>query len=212
MPDFLRSVLDSKERVRLHSTVKQQVEGEVVLHLRSWVNIKETRQQTRAIKDDILLAAAALGARVNLTELQTMLNMTKTISFNFVQRNIHFFFFDRVTAQKYQNTLVSFMGVVYPLSNVHHQATGSVWSRQLGRDGVRLAVQREYEIHIHNITRFTDIGRLMAYLQRHLVVDFELEDLDECTPDSRTSTVWKLTMKSAECPEYLRALAMSSVW
>ncbi|KAE9179437.1 hypothetical protein PF002_g27812 [Phytophthora fragariae] len=57
-----------------------------------------------------------------------------------------------------------------------------------------------------------DIGRLMAYLQRHLVVDFELEDLDECTPDSRTSTVWKLTMKSAECPEYLRALAMSSVW
>lgn len=103
------------------------------------------------------------------------------------------------------------MGVVYPLSNVHRQATGSVWSRQLGRDGVRLAVQREYEIYIHNITRFTDICRHMAYLQRHLVVDFELEDLDECTPDSRTSTVWKLTMKSAECPEYLRGI-VRIVW
>ena len=33
MPEFLRAVLDSKERLRLYSTVQTQVEGHLVLHL-----------------------------------------------------------------------------------------------------------------------------------------------------------------------------------
>ncbi|KAE9067300.1 hypothetical protein PF007_g28125 [Phytophthora fragariae] len=190
---------------------KKQVEGELVIQLRSWAEIKENRQQTRTIKDDILLAATAVGARVNLADLQLMLNLAKTISYDYVRRRIHIFFFDRATAKKFQDTLVAFKGVVYKPVNMHRQDTGSVWERQLGRDGVRLAAQREYEITIYNVTRFTDIGRLSAYLQIHLAGDFELEDMDDCTPNSLTSTVWKLKIKSAECPEYLRGI-VRIVW
>ncbi|KAE9272876.1 hypothetical protein PF001_g27749 [Phytophthora fragariae] len=211
MPDLLRSVLDAKERLRLYTTIQKQVEGELVIQLRSWAEIKENRQQTRTIKDDILLAATAVGARVNLADLQLMLNLAKTISYDYVRRRIHIFFFDRATAKKFQDTLVAFKGVVYKPVNMHRQDTGSVWERQLGRDGVRLAAQREYEITIYNVTRFTDIGRLSAYLQIHLAGDFELEDMDDCTPNSLTSTVWKLKIKSAECPEYLRGI-VRIVW
>ena len=57
LPDFLKSVLDSKERLRLYRTIQAQVEGELVLQLRSGTTIRVCRQSTSAIKEDILLAA-----------------------------------------------------------------------------------------------------------------------------------------------------------
>ena len=113
LPDFIKSVLDAKERIRLYRTVQNQVEGELMIQLRSWVRIRDTRQQTKAIKDDILMAAAVIGPRVNLRDLQIMLNLAKMISYNYVQRSIHIYFFDRATAAKFQDTFVPFKEIVY---------------------------------------------------------------------------------------------------
>ncbi|KAE9122518.1 hypothetical protein PF010_g6723 [Phytophthora fragariae] len=209
MPDFLKSILDAKELIRFYRTIQRQVEGELVVQLHSGVHIHESRQQTREIKDDIL--AAAVEAKVNVPELQRMLHLAKTISYNHATRSIHIFFFDRKTAGKYQGWQLPFKRAVYRLVNVHRPDSGSVWARQLGRDGVRLTDSRKYQIDIYNITRFTDVGRLTAYLQLHLGVDYEFEDMDECTPNSRTSTVWRLTIKSAECPQFLRGI-VRLVW
>jgi len=204
LPDFMSGVLDAKERIRFHSTIQKQVEGELIMHLRGRGRIKESRQQTRVIKDDILLEAAK--ARINVSDLHQLFNMAKTISYNETTRTIHFFFFDRATAVKYQRMQIPFNGVIHGLRNAHQPDSGPVWARQLGRDGVRLAAQREYAIDIYNVTRFTDVGRLLAYLQKHVKVEFDLEDRGIGTPNSRTSTVWRMTMKSAKCPEFLRGI------
>jgi hypothetical protein len=206
MPGFLESVMGAKEKLRFYATIQQQVEGELVLRLQSWSQVKDARQLTRDIKEDILTEAAALGNRVSFVELQQMLGLAKTLSYDCAERSIHFFFFDRATASKFELTQVPYSGAVYQLRNVHNPHSGSVWTRQLGRDGVRVTTQREYEIHISNITRFTDVGRLAAFLQKHLAVDFELDDMDDCTPNSRTSMQWKLKIKSAECSQYLRGI------
>lgn len=68
-----------------------------------------------------------------------MLNMSQTIGYNTVTRSIHFFFFDRATARKYERVIVPFRGAVYLVSNMHQPNTRSVWVRQLGRSGLRTA-------------------------------------------------------------------------
>ncbi|CAI5713867.1 unnamed protein product [Peronospora destructor] len=186
------------------TAVQQQVEGELFLKLRSGTDIRVIRQKTSTIKEDILLAAE--GTRVNQDELRTMCNVAKHINFNDVQRSIHFHFFDRATARKYELVIVLFKGAVYRLANMHQPDTGSVWARQLGSDGMRIATQLEYDVELHNVTRFTDIGRLTAYFEKYIAAEFELEDLDTCTPNSWTSNVWKVTVKMARCPEFLRGI------
>lgn len=209
VPEFAESVLDSKELTRLNRTIRMQVEGELVLQLSGRGTISPSRRSTRAIKDDIMLAAVAAG--INLDEVQGMLNTTKTISYNHVQRSVHFFCFDRVTARKYQLMYIQFPKQIYALANVHGPDAGTVWDLQLAWDGTRPAMIQEFEVNIHNITRLTDIGRLTAYLEKHVSTGFDLEDMDTSTPDSRTSKVWRLTMKSMECPEFLRGI-VRVVW
>lgn len=149
---------------------------------------------------------AAERANVNLGELHGMLSQTKTISFNRVSKSIHLFFFDRATAAKHALTVVPFKGKVYRPTNVHGQLQGSAWDRQSGRNGDRMIQRTHYEVRLFNITRFMDIGRLTAYVKKNNQADFELEDLDICTPNSRTSTVWRATFKLAGCLEFLQGV------
>eukprot|EP00644_Phytophthora_capsici_P009459 jgi/Phyca11/15428/fgenesh1_pg.PHYCAscaffold_13_\ len=136
MPDFLKSVFDSQERLRFHRTIQSQVEGELQIQLRGRTTIRHSRQQTQMIQEDIRIAAEEL--RANTPELRKMLSLIKTISYNHAQRSVHFFFFDRATARQFEQVLVPFRKVVYRLTNVHQPDSGSIWDRQLGRDGTRL--------------------------------------------------------------------------
>ncbi|KAG1699175.1 hypothetical protein DVH05_014092 [Phytophthora capsici] len=206
IPDFVRSVLDGQERLRLYRTIQVQLEGELVVQLRSWAAVKENRQQPRMLREDILMAATAVGNRVNLNEIQMMLNLAKTLSYNYVQRSIHVYFFDRATAKRFQDTLIPFKGIVYRPTNAHRYDTGSGWTSRRGRDGSRLAEDKEYVIDLFNIARVTDVGRLTAYFRKHLEVGFELEDRDANIPSSPETVYWQLTIKSAECPEFLRGI------
>ncbi|EEY57026.1 uncharacterized protein PITG_10588 [Phytophthora infestans T30-4] len=135
-----------------------------------------------------------------------MLHLVKTISYDHTKRSIHFHTFDRATARRFQDTQVPFKRAVYRLRNPHQPDTGSIWARQLGNDGVRTDTQREYVVDIFNVPRCTDVGRLNAYLQAHIKADIEFENLDVYYPESRSSVVWRLTMKTAECPEFLRGI------
>ncbi|EEY62138.1 uncharacterized protein PITG_14030 [Phytophthora infestans T30-4] len=166
-------------------TGMKQVEGELILQLRGWVTVKPSRQATRALKDDILLAAEEHGVSSN--DLRQMLHLVKTISYDHTKRSIHFHTFDRATARRFQDTQVPFKRAVYRLRNPHQPDTGSIWARQLGNDGVRTDTQREYVVDIFNVPRCTDVGRLNAYLQEHIKADIEFENLDVYYPESRSS-------------------------
>ena len=93
MPDFLRSVFDSGERLRLYSTIQAQVEGQLVLTIGRGRYIPISRQTSNGITAMILESAELL--RVSLTDLHRFLGLTKAISYTRSSRTIHFYFFSR---------------------------------------------------------------------------------------------------------------------
>uniref|UniRef100_A0AAV1TDY3 Uncharacterized protein n=1 Tax=Peronospora matthiolae TaxID=2874970 RepID=A0AAV1TDY3_9STRA len=201
-PHFIKKVINAKDRLRLLSTIQLQVEGELSFSLAGQGAIPSSRHHTQALKEDILLAAE--GLKMNLQALHTMLSQAKTIGYSTVQKSINIHFFQRATATKFQNTLVPFRRKIYRLHNRHAPTSGSVWDCQVGADGTRLKMQTEYVIRLYNVTRYMDIGRFTAFLTAHTSPEFDLEPLGTCTPDSRTSTVWRLTIQLAGCPDFLR--------
>uniref|UniRef100_A0AAV1VGC9 CCHC-type domain-containing protein n=1 Tax=Peronospora matthiolae TaxID=2874970 RepID=A0AAV1VGC9_9STRA len=204
LPDFLNSVFDSDERLRLCRTVQAQVEGQLVLQLRHGRDIPIGRRTTHAITEKILESAEIL--RVCLPDLHRFLGLAKTISYNRSTRSIHFYFFTRAIAKAHQDVVVPFQGRAYTLENVHHPVRGSVWLNQRGPDGRSSHPRAAYTILLYNLTRFDDIGRIAAYLRSKIPTDFELEDMDTCTPNSRTSTAWKVTFHLAGCPTFLQGV------
>ena len=204
MPDFLRAVLDSKERLRLYSTVQAQVEGHLVLHLAHTRGIPVGRQTTRAITESILESAEI--AKVNLQEVHKLLGLTKTINYDRSTKSIHFFFFSRNAAMGLQDVRIPFQGRVYMLTNEHHPERGSVWNRQQGPSGRAGLLRAEYSIILHNLTRFNEIGRVAAYLKSKIPTEFDFEDLDTNCPTSRTSTSWKVTFRLSGCPLFLQGI------
>ncbi|ETL95253.1 hypothetical protein L917_06915 [Phytophthora nicotianae] len=191
MPEFLKSVFDSRERLRLHRTIQSQVEGELKLQLCGRTTIRPCRQQTQTIQEDIRITAEEL--RANTPELRKMLSLTKTIT------------------RQFEHVQVLFRRAVYRLANIHQPDSGSVWDRQVGRDGTRLTQKRRYEVDIYNITRFTDLGLLEEYFQQHILTKFDWDPMDSCRPESRTATVWRLSVHTAECPDFLRGI-VRIVW
>uniref|UniRef100_M4BBH2 Uncharacterized protein n=1 Tax=Hyaloperonospora arabidopsidis (strain Emoy2) TaxID=559515 RepID=M4BBH2_HYAAE len=204
MPDFLRSVLDRGERLRLYSTIQAQVEGQLVLTLGRGRPIPIGRQTSNGITEMILESAELL--RVCLSELHRLLGLTKAISYTRSSRTIHFYFFSKAVARKVQDVRIPIQGRVYTLANVHEPGRGSVWLNQRGPDGRLGHSCTEYSIFLHNVTRFNEIGRIAAYFRSKVPTAFEPEDMDTCTPTSRASTVWKVTFFLAGCPTFLQGI------
>ena len=46
----------------------------------------------------------------------------------------------------------------------------------------------------------------MAFLRNKIQTPFEVEDMNTCTPASRTSTMWKLTFQLAGCPIFYKVV------
>lgn len=177
MPAFLKEILSADDRLRLYSTVQVQVEGELVFQLKAPTSVSTSRQSTRALKDEILFAGQT--SKVNMVEVYQMLALAKTISYDAPRRTIHFYFFDRAMATRFQTTRVPFKGLVYQLLNKHPTAVhGTVWERQKERERGTLPRPHEYTVYLRNVNRFLDIGRLSAYFQQHIAAETELEDMD----------------------------------
>ena len=50
---------------------------------------------------------------------------------------------------------------------------------------------------------FNGFGRIVAF-KVDIPTDFDMQDLDDHIPDSRTSTIWRLAFKLAGCPTCLK--------
>ena len=61
-------------------------------------------------------------------------------------------------------------------------------------------------MHLHNLTRFSDIGKIAAFLKTNIPTDFDMDDMDTHTPNSRTSTIWKVTFKLAGCTTFFNGV------
>ncbi|OWZ20446.1 hypothetical protein PHMEG_0005137 [Phytophthora megakarya] len=142
----------------------------------------------------------------NLQELHALISHTKTIGYSKATKSIHFFFFDRASAAKYAMTIVPFKRRVYRLS----RPDGQSGSDSPERDPRAPDYRTEYSVRFHNVSRFVDFSRLTAFFKKHSAVDFDLEGREKCTPESRSSTIWKVTFKLAACPGFLRGIGFNT--
>uniref|UniRef100_A0AAV1UPJ4 Uncharacterized protein n=1 Tax=Peronospora matthiolae TaxID=2874970 RepID=A0AAV1UPJ4_9STRA len=115
-----------------------------------------------------------------------MLSQTKTISYDHVNKTTHFYFFTQTTAACHKAVRVPFFGRLYRLRNAHRLESGSVWQRKQGLNGLPYGRRVGYTVDLHSFTRFSDVGKLAAFLKEKSSTDF---DMDTHTPDSRTSTI-----------------------
>ena len=61
----------------------------------------------------------------------------------------------------------------------------------------------EYAVHLHSLSRSSDVGRISAYFKAKIPIGFEMEDLDTHVPESCTSTIWRVTFKLPGCTTFL---------
>ncbi|CAH0513487.1 unnamed protein product [Peronospora belbahrii] len=95
------------------------------------------------------------------------------------------------TAMKHQRVAIPFRGGSYSLTNPQRPHQGTVWDP---RWATTAAAGKVYGLY-SQIYPFHVIGKLMAFLRSKIQTLFEVEDMDTCTPASRTPTVWKLTFQ-----------------
>ena len=117
LPIFLQDIFSSTELLRLHSTIQDQVKGDLRFCLSGENSVPASRRHTQTLKEDNLLAAES--TKVNRQVFYDLLRTLKTISYNPADKSIHLFFFDRATARKFQHTSVPFRRAVYKLENWH---------------------------------------------------------------------------------------------
>ncbi|EGZ24974.1 hypothetical protein PHYSODRAFT_404317, partial [Phytophthora sojae] len=202
LPPFVKHVLDEDTRLRLYGTVQAQVEGELTLRLGGRDKLHASQQSTKAIVEAILRAAEP-GATQSL---YNFVNALKTVSYNRVKKEIHFYFFTRATAASMTSVPIPFRGKVYGLRNVHAEASRNAWENQRSSNGIAGVRPNVYEIRLHNVTRFVEIGKLKAYLRKHIPMDFSMEPLDQCNPKAHLSSVWQLQFQLAGCPIFLEGI------
>uniref|UniRef100_A0AAV1TKM3 Uncharacterized protein n=1 Tax=Peronospora matthiolae TaxID=2874970 RepID=A0AAV1TKM3_9STRA len=129
LPNFVKQVLRSEERLRLYSTVQAQVEGKLILQLDRDRRVKVCRRTSKDLSATILESAEL--ARAYLTALSLMLSQTKKISYDF-NKTIHFYFFTRTTANSHKAVRVPFFEGMYRLQKAHRPERGSVYQRLNG--------------------------------------------------------------------------------
>ena len=90
----------------------------------------------------------------------------------------------RTTTESHKEFLALIFRGVYRLQNTHRLKKGSIWQRQQGLNSRPQVKRVEYTVHIHNLSRFSDVGRIAVYIKVKIPTEFEIEDLDTHTPES----------------------------
>ena len=116
--------MDSQERLRLYSTVQDQVKGHLALSLGPDRRIPISKQTKRSITETIL-ESAELG-QVILPELHHFFSLTKTTNYDRAIKFLLFFFFSRETAERLKHVRILNRGRECTLLKAHRPERGSV--------------------------------------------------------------------------------------
>ena len=67
LPIFLQDIFSSTELLRLHSTIQDQVKGELRFRLSGENSVPVSRRHTQALKENVLLAAESTKVNRQVT-------------------------------------------------------------------------------------------------------------------------------------------------
>lgn len=207
LPQFLRRVCDATTLLRLQNTIIAQVEGELVGQLSDNTPVYRDNQTSERLVDAVMLAARARGG--DTTKVYAMLRDIKVAAYNPATHALHFVFFTREAASKWQDVEIPFCTRLIRLKNAHEppradEKAADVWKRQLGADGVENADSRaRYRVQLYNVSRFVNITQLVEYLKHRLGASFYAYSVDSYGPRSKESLTWELLFDSTVCPSQL---------
>ncbi|KAF1313221.1 hypothetical protein FI667_g17582, partial [Globisporangium splendens] len=124
LPQFLRRVCDGDTLFRFQNTIAAQVEGELVGKLSDATQVYKDHQSTKRIVEAILQAARFRNDG-KMEETMAMLRDLKAAEYNDSTHSLHFYFFDRSTAAKWDKmTIPSRRQLVHLISAHPTETTG----------------------------------------------------------------------------------------
>ncbi|KAF1316144.1 hypothetical protein FI667_g15611, partial [Globisporangium splendens] len=210
LPQFLRRVCDGDTLFRFQNTIAAQVEGELVGKLSDATQVYKDHQSTGRIVEAILQAARFRNDG-KMEETMAMLRDLKAAEYNDSTHSLHFYFFDRSTAAKWDRMTIPFRRQLVHLISAHPtETTGerpeadSVWNRQLGADGLQNAESRSrYKIQLLNTARSMNMSLFLEYLKQTTGKRFYAYPLDKYGPISHQSQWWEVLFEEESCPKAL---------
>ncbi|KAF1321087.1 hypothetical protein FI667_g12097, partial [Globisporangium splendens] len=210
LPQFLRRVCDGDTLFRFQNTIAAQVEGELVGKLSDATQDYKDHQSTGRIVEAIL-QAARYSNDGKMEETMAMLRDLKAAEYNGSTHSLHFYFFDRSTAAKWDRMTIPFRRQLVHLISAHPtETTGerpeadSVWNRQLGADGLQNAESRSrYKIQLLNTARSMNMSLFLEYLKQTTGKRFYAYPLDKYGPISNQSQWWEVFFEEESCPKAL---------
>ncbi|KAF1333494.1 Rxlr effector protein, partial [Globisporangium splendens] len=210
LPQFLRRVCDGDTLFRFQNTIAAQVEGELVGKLSDATQVYKDHQSTGRIVEAILQAARYRNDG-KMEETMAMLKDLKAAEYNDSTHSLHFYFFDRSTAAKWNKTTIPFRRQLVQLISAHQtettgerQEANNVWNRQLGADGLQNAESRSrYKIQLLNTARSMNMALFLEYLKQTTGKRFYAYPLDQYGPRSNQSQWWEVLFEDELCPKAL---------
>ncbi|KAF1314917.1 hypothetical protein FI667_g16394, partial [Globisporangium splendens] len=172
LPQFLRRICDAENLLSFQRTIVAQVEGELVGRLNDSTPIYKDHQSSNRIVDAVMQATRHRGT--NTEKIFEMMKAIKAAAYNPATHALHFFFYTREEAAKWNGLALSFRMQTLKLVNVNGAIAGtgtskSVWDRQLGSDGVPNAVTHSrYRVQLLNVSRLVEMHQLAEFLRKEI--------------------------------------------
>ncbi|KAF1332039.1 hypothetical protein FI667_g3867, partial [Globisporangium splendens] len=210
LPQFLRRVCDGDTLFRFQNTIAAQVEGELVGKLSDATQVYKDHQSTGRVVEAILQAASFRNDG-KMEETMAMMRVLKAAEYNDSTHSLHFYFFDRSTAAKWDRMTIPFRRQLVHLISAHPtETTGerpeadSVWNRQLGVGGLQNAESRSrYKIRFLNTVRSMNMSLYLEYFKQTTGKRFHAYPLDIYGPISHQSQWWEVLFEEESCPKAL---------
>jgi len=136
----VRRICDAESLIRLQNTIKAQVEGELVGKLNDSTPVYRDHQSSNRIVEAVMQAVRHRGG--NADNVYQMLNELKAAAYNPATHAIHFVFYTRDIASKWDGTVVPFRLQMMKLVDMNavrctSKEVKNVWDRQLRSDGLQ---------------------------------------------------------------------------
>ncbi|KAE9065520.1 hypothetical protein PF005_g28586 [Phytophthora fragariae] len=179
LPQFFNRIMLTEDKLMIIGIVRAQVERLLIMDLDGELPVKEEFQSTKSLQESISIAT--MNRNTDHQQLWGLLAAVKTISYNAAKHEIHFYFFTREAASRFDGLEAPFHRATHRLVNAQpagRRAPGAnVWELQYEEDGALISTASEYVVILRNVTRILDLGRLHAFLKHVLRVPFVFEDL-----------------------------------
>lgn len=207
LPQFLRRVCDADNLLRFQNTIVAQVEGELVGQLNDSTPMYRDHQSSSRLVEAVMQAVRHRGGDVE--HIYQMMKALKAAAYNPATHALHFFFYNREAASKWDGLALPFRTQLIRLVDVNAVLRGqdkpkTVWDRQLGTDGLQNAVTHSrYRVHLLNVSRFVEMHQLTAFLRQEFGAQFYAYSMDSYGPRSSKSLMWELLFDATICPAKL---------